>query len=143
VILYLDTSALLKLYLEEPDSSTVRNSVSAAAASCTHAIAYPEMRAALAQAHRIRRIGAAELASHRQRFDSDWRALQVILVDEPMVRRAGDLAEQYGLRGYDSVHLAAAESIWRAVPDEFCLAAFDLQLNVAAQQIGMSTLAGH
>ena len=48
MILYLDTSAFLKLYLEESRSDAVRGLVARAAAIYTHLIAYAEMRAALA-----------------------------------------------------------------------------------------------
>lgn len=35
----------------------------------------------------------------------------VVEIDGSRVRRAGNLAEQYALRGYDAVHLAAADRV--------------------------------
>lgn len=143
MILYLDTSALLKLYLEEPDSSLVRQAVAGAWATCTHLITYAEMRAALAQAVRLKRLPDSERGHHVERFESDWQLLEVIAADEPLVRRAADFTERFGLRGYDSVHLAAAERVFEAEgrPAVFSFAAFDRSLCAGAAELGMNVLA--
>jgi len=39
------------------------------------------------------------------------RRLLIVEVAEAVVERAMDLAERYGLRGYDAVHLAAALAV--------------------------------
>lgn len=140
MILYLDTSAFIKLYVAEPGADKVRAAVAAAQAIHTHVVAYAEMRSSLARLHRA---GRGSTASHRQRlreFERDWQALAVIVPDERMIHRAGDLAERFGLRGYDSVHLAAAESlvIDRRFPVHF--ASFDAALNAAAAGLGLRTL---
>ena len=57
-----------------------------------------------------------------------------------LVHRAGELAEQYGLRGYDSVHLAAAESLQTALGSSIIFACFDNELNRAALARGMMLL---
>jgi predicted nucleic acid-binding protein len=139
MILYLDTSAFLKLYLEETGSSHVRQLVGDAVAVCTHLITYAEMRAGFAQAARIQRITDNERDYQKTRFEGDWQALQVLALDEPMVRRAGELAEGFALRGYDSLQLAAAERIWRQIGTEFHFAVFDKQLLNAAALLGMAT----
>ncbi|MGH6634965.1 MAG: hypothetical protein ACRED0_02115 [Gammaproteobacteria bacterium] len=63
-------------------------------------------------------------------------------VTETLVQRAGDLAEHYALRGYDSVHLAAAEVAHRffAAKAEFRFAVFDGPLLTAAQMHGLILL---
>jgi predicted nucleic acid-binding protein len=58
-----------------------------------------------------------------------------------LVRRAGDLAERFGLRGYDSVHLAAAEAVWRELPGvEFRVVVFDEKLTAAARAMGIPVI---
>lgn len=57
-LLYLDTSAWLKLYVEEDGSETVHAAVEQAEQTCTHLIAYAELRAALAKAQRMQRLDA-------------------------------------------------------------------------------------
>jgi len=142
VILYLDTSAFLKLYLDETESRPVRDFVADAAAVYTHLITYAEMRAALARAVRMGRMSEADSHYQVSRFEDDWLGLAVIDVDEALVRRAGRLAEQHGLRGYDSVHAAAAERIYENIPggSEFGIAAFDAALRPAVASLGMRVL---
>lgn len=140
MIVYLDTSAFLKLYLEEEESKVTRQLVDAAVAVCAHIITYAEMCAAFAQAVRVQRLTDADRAHQKDCFDADWDALQVLPVDEPLVRRAGKLAEDFELRGFDSVHLAAAERVWREAPDNFQFAAFDARLASAARTLGMAGL---
>jgi uncharacterized protein len=141
LILYLDTSAFIKLYVEEVGSEAVRAAASVSLPH-THWIAYPEMRAALA---RLRRMGYQtddEYQRHKSEFETDWQAVNAILPDERILRRAGELAERFGLRGYDSVHLAAAESL-RIGPETGLLrfASFDNRLNQSAEELGLSLLA--
>lgn len=142
MILYLDTSALLKLYLAESDSERMQQVVKGAEATYTHLITYAEMRAALAQAVRMKRLSAATRTRQIREFDADWSAIHVIAVDEPLVRRAAEHAETFGLRGYDSVHLAAAERAFEAAawPPMFALAAFDSNLCAGAHALGMKVL---
>jgi predicted nucleic acid-binding protein len=142
MILYFDTSALLKLYLAESGSKRVRKAMNDGKTVFTHLITYAEMRAALAQAVRMKRLSEAERSYQAQIFETDWAALSVIAVDESLVHRAGEHAERFGLRGYDSVHLAAAERAFEAAgrPAMFALAAFDNDLRAGAQALGMNVL---
>ena len=139
MILYLDTSAFIKLYVDEPGAADVRRAVARAAMVHTHWITYPEMRAALARLQRLGQQSADDHRRHKKEFERDWRAVYAITPREITFRRAGALAEQFGLRGYDSVHLAAAESLWSHVPEttEFRFAAFDAPLATAARALGM------
>lgn len=143
MILYLDSSAFLKLYLEEPESRRVQQTVAESAAIYAHLIAYAEIRAGLAQAVRTARMPDSELSYQVNRFESDWTTVTIIAVDERLVRRAGILAEQFGLRAYDSVHLAAAARVFDAGgrPAAFCFAAFDNALAAAAAALGLKVLA--
>lgn len=138
MIVYLDTSALLKLYLEEAHATGLRKVIHTAALVCTHLITYAEMCAGLAQAVRMDRITESDRVSQMTRFEADWRAAQVVLVDEPLVRRAGELAGRFGLRGYDSVHLAAAESVWRQAPAATRFVTFDQRQREAGLVLGMA-----
>lgn len=138
MIVYLDTSALLKLYLEEEGSDVTRQVVQDAAAVCTHLITHAEMCAAFAQAVRMQRITTQVQSQQVQQFKTDWEALHRLPVDETLTRRAGQLAMQFELRGYDSVHLAAAERAWRQIGNNFQITAFDKHLRQAALAMGIS-----
>lgn len=140
-LLYLDTSAWLKLYIEEVGSGLVSTTVAEAEQVCTHLIAYTELRAALAKAQRMNRLTAEQKAMLLPVIEQDWETLNVILPTEMLIKRAANLADQFGLRGYDSVHLAAAEAIsLQIMPQPLIFACFDKQLNEAAKALGMRVL---
>jgi len=55
---------------------------------------------------------------------------------DSLCRAAGELAEQYGLRGFDSIHLASfAEVARRAGIDDTRFSIFDDRLNHAARKL--------
>ncbi len=140
-LVYLDTSAWLKLYIEETGSETVSNLVYEAEQVCTHLIAYAELRAALAKAQRMNRLSAEQKSQLIPAIDQDWETLSIILPTEMLVKRAANFADQFGLRGYDSIHLAAAEAIsLQIMPQPLVFACFDNHLNAAAKALGMSVL---
>lgn len=140
MILYLDTSAFIKLYVAEPGADRARDAVERAEALHTHLITYAEMRATLARLHRAGRENAASHRQHMREFERDWQTMAIITPGERMIRRAGDLAERYNLRGYDSVHLAAAESLVIDHRHPVHFASFDGSLNEATARLGLHTL---
>lgn len=141
MILYLDTSAFIKLYVVEVGAERVRAAAAQAALIHAHWIAYAEMRSALARMHRMGRQSADAYRQNKREFEADWRAINAIMPDERMVRRAGDFAERFELRGYDSIHLAAAEALCVGQgADLLCFASFDDRLNQAAAELGLKLL---
>lgn len=133
MIVYWDTSALLKLYVVEAGSAEIRELVQEASANATSVISYAEARAALAALARSRRISKAELETARLSFDLDWRSLTRMEVGEDRCRAAGRLAEEFGLRGCDSLHLACYVDLTReAAPEEVRFCCFDRGLAAAA-----------
>ncbi len=142
MIVYLDTSALFKLYAAEPGASQVHRAAARSGAIYTHLIAYAEMCAGFAKAVKLGRIASAAAAGLRRELDRDWEQFGVLMPDRTMIRRAGDLAMRFGLRGYDSVHLAAAESLLTGHGEHLLhFASFDRVLNDAAEAVGLHVLA--
>jgi len=142
VILYLDTTALAKLFVVEPGAESLGRAVAQAAAVATHLIAYAEMRATFSRAVRMGRVDGAALPALIIEFERRWASIEVLAVTEPLVRRAGDLAERHGLRGYDSVHLAAVLALRELVGSgaEVRFGVFDSKLREAALVHGLSLL---
>lgn len=140
MILYLDSSALVKLYVAEPESQQVRKLIARAKSVCTHLIGYAEICAAFGRAHRMGRVAADALPAVLQDFERDWDTIEIVGVSEALVRRAGQVAVQFGLRGYDSMHLAAAETLARDVGSAalFRFVAFDAALAAAAGALGFA-----
>lgn len=136
--LYLDTSAWMKLYVPEAESALVERLIAQSASCTSHQITYVEMRAAFAKACRMGRIDNAQKAVAIAGFETDWRTCKAMDTTEQIIRRAGDLADRFGLRGYDSVHLAAAEAIsLLLMPQPLTFVCFDDRLNDAAAALGM------
>jgi len=138
MIVYLDTSAWVKLFVEESGSNKVRQIVGDCTAVCTHLITYVEIHAALARARRMHRLTDASWQTAINHFDLEWQHTMVISVDEPLVRRAASLALAYKLRGYDSVHLAAAEMLKNQLSERLTFISFDNELNNASSALGIN-----
>jgi predicted nucleic acid-binding protein len=137
LILYVDTSALVKLYVREIGSAAVRAQSRRAGALATSVVAYAEARAAFA---RLKRSGLSTDARHRQRLhrlDRDWEALMRVELTPDVLRSAGDLAEIYGLRGFDSIHLASVLWLSARAPEPVEFAVFDTRLGAAASRAGL------
>ena len=132
MILYLDTSSLIKLYVEERGSETVRGEVAAAEIVATSLVSYPEARAALARMRRDRSLSTEEHSRVRAAFERDWERFLVVQVSEPICRTAGALAEKHGLRGYDSVHLSSFRALYLQGGGDVKFSSFDRHLNSAA-----------
>jgi predicted nucleic acid-binding protein len=132
--LYFETSALVKLFLQDPEADIARDLWDDADLVTTGRIAYPEARAALASAQRLGRITASELDSAKSKLTRLWAQVQVVDLDEPFASSAGDLAESHALRGFDAVHLATA----LALDDEsLIVATWDADLRTAALETGL------
>ncbi len=132
--LYLDTSSLVKLYVAEPGSDMVRALVDGAALVATSAVAYPETRAALARRRREGGLTPAVFARAKRAFERDWPKYLAVAPSASICQAAGDLAERYRLRGFDSVHLASyLEVARRAGADETRFSSHDDRLNRAAR----------
>lgn len=136
MMLYLDTSAVVKLYVTEDDSAQVQAWVDEARILLTASITYAEARAALAQSRRSGILSATGLRGAVMELDSAWAGYNAVEINEALVRRAGRLAEAHALRGYDAVQLAAALQA-RAGEDAYRFAAFDAHLNEAAVREGL------
>ena len=141
--LYLDTSSLVKLYVAEPGSDAVRKLVDAASVVATSAIAYTETRAAMARRRRERALRPAAFASASKAFEAEWPKYFTVDVTSALCRQAGEFAERYRLRAYDSVHLAAFADVAReAGVGDTRFSSFDNALNRAARSLGRALTRG-
>jgi uncharacterized protein len=133
MITYLDTSVLLKLFVDDELGAEAvdRLWLESDYIVCAE-IGYAEARAALASAHRNGRLDIDALRTVKAQLNEVWQQITVVPVTTAVVHAAGDLAESEGLRGYDSVHLAAALAARVTV-----LATADLKLLEAAQRQGL------
>lgn len=131
---YADTSALMKLLLEEEGTGDMVALQERGEPLVTAVVGYVEMRAALASAGRSGRIASGDYSVAQGELEALWGNLTVIPATETLVRRAGELAEQLALRGYDALHLAALQATGE--PDEVTLACWDIEVARAGRKLG-------
>ena len=140
MILYLDTSAMVKLYATQRGTDEVKIAVRQADLVAASLVAYTETRAALARKHPTGNFSRDMLQEHKREFEYDWARLYHLPVDGPAVRKAGEIAESYGLRGFDALHLASADWLQESLARPVTFASFDRDLNVAAARLGLLRL---
>lgn len=138
MIVYFDTSAFVPLIVKEPASVMCVELWQAADQIVATRLLFVETSAALARAQRSNRLSKRAHAEAIALRDELWSNIGIIEVDQTLMLRASEVAFEYALRGYDSVHCAAAELL---ADSELVAATGDRQLLTAWQALGVSTFA--
>jgi uncharacterized protein len=140
MILFCDTSALIKLYIDEDGSSELKIRLQESEAVAVCRIAWAEAYAALSRRARELPADADNIEQAKVALAADWPHFVVLEIDQPLVERAGEYADTFALRGYDSIQLAAAFEAGSISQTPIFFACFDSRLNKAAKLLGMSPL---
>jgi predicted nucleic acid-binding protein len=138
MILYLDSSALVKRYIREAGSTEVEGLIARADAVGIGLVTRAEVSAALARAARLGWVQRGDAEAALLVFRAQWPRLARLQLTEPLLARADALAWDYGLRGYDAIHLAAALYWQETVREPVTLATFDRELWRAGQAAGLA-----
>jgi predicted nucleic acid-binding protein len=131
LILFLDTSALIKLFIEETGTADVQHALQAAAAVAVAEITYVEAHSALARMRAGERLSGPGYRAKRSELDEFWSGVVIADISTQVIRRAADLAARHVLRAYDAVQLAAALVVLEA--DETAFGCWDGELRRAAR----------
>lgn len=135
MIAYFDTSALVALIVQETGSARAQLLWDEAERVVAVRLVYAEGWAALGMANRTGRISRPALRRALRDLDGCYLQMDIVEVSDDLVRQAGALAEIHSLRGYDAVHLAAAETL---AEDDVVLVAGDGPLCEAAGRLGLA-----
>ena len=135
MIIYVDTSALVPLLINEPTSEACGELWDSADSITVTRLAYIEAVAALAMAQGMGRISMEEATDGRSVLDDLWPVVDVIELDRELMFEAARLAVVHGLRGYDATHCAAAVAENDA---EFVAASGDARLLTAWRAEGVA-----
>ena len=132
MVVYLDTSSLVKLYVEEEDSPRIADLVKSSKVTATSLIAYTEARAAFARRFRENAFTPDEYRHLISVFDKDWENYLIVRVTKELVRLAGNLAEKHGLRAFDAIHLSSAVTLRAEISAPLIFSCSDRKLQQAS-----------
>jgi predicted nucleic acid-binding protein len=133
-LVYFDSSALVKLVVQETGSDLAAELWDGCDAALASRLAYPEVRAALAAAGRNHDLSDDDLDTAEEAWEQFWAAVRPVELTEAVERHAGQLARSYALRGADAVHLASALAIG---DPELIIAVWGRRLHSGATTAGL------
>lgn len=136
-MIYLDTSALIKRFVDEKGSSFVQAIVTRRGPIATAKIAYAEVFAGLTRKMREGHLSSAQYYLACRQFEGDWQAYIRVELHDDLLLLARDLIRRYPLKGFDAVHLASALSLNNAIDEEVTFAAADRRILRAADAEGL------
>ncbi|MGI8660820.1 MAG: type II toxin-antitoxin system VapC family toxin [Thermoleophilaceae bacterium] len=136
LIVYLDTSGLVKLLVEEDGSKVVERAVREAEVIAALVLTYVEARAALARMRAGGRLEPNDHGASLRELDGVWDTIAKVAVDADLVTRAAALADRHLLRAYDAMQLAGALELAGAQQPGF--ACWDGDLRAAALDEGLA-----
>lgn len=129
--LYVDSSALLKRYVDEHDSAAAVEFMASDPVLVTSRVTEIEVRRNLA-----RLLDGEHWADCRRQFAVDFDAFALIGLDATTCNEAAAVAERTGCRSLDALHLASALRAGRATT----MLTFDVRQAQAARSVGLTVI---
>jgi len=108
-MLFLDTSALVKRYVDEDGTELVLERMGSDPEWVVSSVARTEAEITLCRLGFDRDDGTGV----RRRLADDWGRCYVVPVDPDCLERAGEIGCRYDIRTLDAIHLAAADRLPR------------------------------
>ncbi len=140
MILYLDTSALLKKYFKELFSEHIISAWKQAPAIVTSAVTYAETLASMYRKNREVSFDETVFENIVRSFQRDWKSFITVEVNDDLNRFVDYVVGSHPLRGFDAIHLASALTVNEPLPEGVVFACFDKVLLNAAKEEGLNTL---
>jgi predicted nucleic acid-binding protein len=129
-VLALDTSALVKRYLDEDGREEILALMASDRSWVASRLARVEADIALCRA-----IAEPErLATYQAALASDWNRFTVIAADDVCMERASQIGCELGIRTLDAIHLAATDGL----PRNVTFVSYDRRLRQAADRLGIA-----
>lgn len=137
MIVYFDTSALVKRYLVETDSPAIEALWNEATRAVASEILYAEMAATFARKKREVPADGESIEQAQNLFRSEWLSMRRVPVNDTVHQRVDELVTSYALRGADAIHLASALVVSGALEQPIAFACADAKLVAAARAEGL------
>jgi predicted nucleic acid-binding protein len=133
-MIFLDSSALVKRYVEEPGSESLDRLLRAHPYVAVSRLAWPEILSALFRKHKARELSAATLARLEAAFESDWNRLFVLEFADELLPTVRETIRRHAIRGADAVHLASAMWLRSVLKEDVTFVCSDSKLLDAARK---------
>jgi predicted nucleic acid-binding protein len=127
-LLYLDSSALVKLVAPEPETAALLSLLDSRPEVASSALARVEVLRAVARAGSGKRT--------RERARQVLSSVVRVDIDDPILEAAAAL-DPPGLRSLDAIHIATALALQ---PELEAVVSYDGRLNVAATALGLAVV---
>lgn len=134
-LVYFDSSALVKLVLDESGSDIAAALWNGCDAALSSRLAYPEVCAALAAAGRNHDLTKSEASSAAAEWETFWASMRPVELSVAVEQSAGELAARHRLRGADAVHLASALALGAT---DLTIAVWDRRLHAGVIAAGLA-----
>lgn len=131
-MIYFDSSAMVKRYLDEEGSYTVNKVLDEASVVATSILTYPEMVSAFIRKQRMREISKDTYAKISSALESEWSYFFVIQFSDQLYPAIRRIIEMHGLKAADSIHLASALWLKHSVKENVSFVSSDTSLLKAA-----------
>lgn len=129
---FLDSSALVKRYVNEPDSDYAAALIDADDVLVSSWLTAVDVRRTVA-----RILSGSDLSRAKELLEEDFDKIALVSPDASIWQTAADIAEALGVRSLDSVQLACAQRL-RITGMRFVT--FDIRQGVAARALGFSVV---
>lgn len=139
--LFFDTSALVKLYVEEEGTARVIGLIESSAGfrAVILDIAPIEARSAIRRREREGDISRSEADRILRRIDDDAASFfEVLPSSAAVIQEAARLLDRHPLRAYDAMQLAGCRIASRGAPGPWKFACADNRLCAAAEREGLT-----
>ncbi len=134
-LVYFDSSAFVKLLVEERGSGLAADLWDRCDAAASSRLAHVEVLAALAAANRNHLLTGEALLIAQRNWATIWSSVRPVELTEAVMAEAGALAAEHQLSGADAVHLASA----LAIRDAGVIAAvWDRRLHTGCEAAGLA-----
>jgi predicted nucleic acid-binding protein len=142
MIVYFDSSALVKRYLKESGTDRVQQAWTGAREVAISRVGYAEVLAAFDRQWREGHITHSGLLSATAQFSADWPGMIRLAVHEDLNPIVAALVARRPLRGFDAIHLASALHLKTQLggPKELSFLCADKRLLQAAKAEGLETV---
>ncbi len=140
---YFDTSALIKLYIEEEGSERVINLVERLEEGKVFIldVTLLESRSAVRRREREGDVSGMDANRILKQIEEDGSSLYLVQpVNPAVIEEAARLIDAYPLRTYDALQLAGCLIVFPSAPGPVTFACADTRLCEAARLEGLSTL---